>query len=85
MNIPDWSSRRGLGTCAFTVMVRPGSCTTGSTKSTRPENSRPGSAATRKVTTCPTFSLSAYRSGTWKTARCGETVWSVISPVSVVT
>ena len=41
MNMPDCSSRLGLGTSALTVMVRPGSCTTGSTKSTRPVNSLP--------------------------------------------
>ena len=38
MNMPACSSRRGLGTSALTVMVRPGSCTTGSTKSTWPVN-----------------------------------------------
>ena len=44
-----------VGTCAFTVMVRPGSCTIGSTKSTFPLNSRPGSEATRKLTCWPSF------------------------------
>ena len=41
---------RGLLTRAFTVIVRAGSCTTGSTKSTIPVNSLPGSAATRNAT-----------------------------------
>src|SRR6185437_17121473 len=50
MNMPDCSARLGLDVTALTVMVRPGSCTTGSTKSTRPVYSCPGSAATRKVT-----------------------------------
>ena len=55
MNMPAWSSRRGLGTRAFTVIVRPGSWTIGSTKSTVPVNSLPGSAATRNVTRWPTL------------------------------
>ena len=49
---------------AVLVMVRPGSWTRGSTKSTVPRKSRPDSAATRKVTRWPTLSRSAYRSGT---------------------
>lgn len=39
MNMPDCSSRRGFATRALAVIVRPGSCTTGSTKSTTPLNS----------------------------------------------
>ena len=50
MNMPLESSRRGLATRALMVMVRPGSWTTGSTKSTTPLKSRPVSAATRKST-----------------------------------
>ena len=60
MNMPDWSSRRGLGTSAFTVIVRPGKLHHRIDEVHPPgELARPGSAATRKVTCCPTFSWSA--------------------------
>ena len=66
---------------ALTVIVRPGSCTTGSTKSTRPVNSCPAARPPGRSPAAPP-SWSAYRSGTWNAARCGDTVWSGRSRVS---
>ena len=85
MNMPGCSSRCEFGTRAFTRIVRPGSWTTGSTKSTSPVKSRPGSAATWNVTSWPRPNSRAKRSGTWNDARCGLTVCSEMSRVLVVT
>src|SRR5439155_851496 len=85
MNIPGCSRRWPLGTRALTRIVRPGSCTTGSTKSTSPVKSRPGSAATWNVTSWPMPSSRAKRSGTWNDARCGFTVCREMRRLLLVT
>ena len=85
MNIPGCKARCALGTRAFTRMVRPGSCTTGSTKSTSPEKSRPGIAATRKLTSWCGRSAPAKRSGTWNDARAGFSVCREVSRLELVT
>src|SRR5260370_539183 len=71
MNMPGRSSRDSLGTRAFTSTVRPGSSTTGSTKSTTPANGRPGGAATLNFTIWPRWMPSAKRSAPCPAARWG--------------